>query len=134
MTHPSSQSSTASEQAPAGALAPTGAPADFKGTRASLVNAGVGLAADPAAKMSGVICPEDIAVNACRRESGSTPERSTYLDDLELMRQRESERELLSQLRDVDSAQSENEMWAIASENAGIRRELLRLSGRRVEE
>lgn len=83
---PSPQSSTASEQATASALEPTGAPADF------------------------------------------------YADDIELLHQRESERLLLSQLRDVDSAQSENEMWAIASDNAGIRRELLRLSGRRVEE
>ena len=59
---------------------------------------------------------------------------STFFSELELLHQRESERLLLSQLRDVDSAQSENEMWAIASDNAGIRRELLRLSGRRVEE
>lgn len=55
-------------------------------------------------------------------------------DDVELLRQRESERELLSQLRDPDRAQSENELWAIASENAGIRRELRRLGARRVEE
>ena len=42
--------------------------------------------------------------------------------------------ELMHQLRDVDSAQSENEMWVIAGENASIRAELRRLGGRRVEE
>lgn len=57
-----------------------------------------------------------------------------FFDELELLHHRERERLLLAQIRDVDSAQSENEMWAIASENAGIRRELRRLSGRRVSE
>lgn len=54
--------------------------------------------------------------------------------ELEFFHQRERSRLLLSQLRDPDRAQSENEMWAIASENAGIRRELRRAAGRRVEE
>lgn len=59
---------------------------------------------------------------------------STFFSEVELMHHRERERLLLAQLRDVDSAQSENELWSIASDNAGIRRELLRLGARRVEE
>lgn len=94
MNTPSPQSSTASEQATASALAPTGAPADFY---------------------------EDEI-------------KAAHFDELSMMYQHDRERSLLAQLRDPDRAQSENELWAIASDNAGIRRELLRLSGRRVEE
>lgn len=57
-----------------------------------------------------------------------------FLDDLALLRQRERERLLLSQLRDPDRARSEGEALEIVSGNALVRRDLLRLSGRRVEE
>lgn len=59
---------------------------------------------------------------------------ASSFDDVELGQQETLALALVEQLRDVDSAQSENEMWTIASDNAGIRRELLRLGGRRVEE
>lgn len=57
-----------------------------------------------------------------------------HFDEIALLQKRETERLLLALIQDVCSASSEDEAMAIASENAGIRRELRRLSGRRVSE